>query len=85
MLRSEISFAAASLDHGWDIIRKIKHPATTASEATRLACVQTVESAMPFAIARPFVDEFITDGVINRVSYLQILLITIVIKAMIYG
>lgn len=65
---SEVSVATASLDYGWDIIRKIKFPSTNPSEATKLACVQTVEDAMPFAIARPFVEEFIPDGVINRVS-----------------
>ena len=59
---------SASLDNGWDIIRKIKYPNTTASEATKLACVQAVESAMPFTIARPFVEEFITDEVTNKVS-----------------
>ena len=68
LLLGELSVAAASLDNGWDIIHKIKYPSTTVSEATRLACVQAVESAMPFAIARPFVEEFIPDEVINRVS-----------------
>ena len=65
-----MSIAAASLDNGWDIIhkRKIKFPSTRASEATRLACVQLVESAMPFAIARPFVEEFTPDDVISKVS-----------------
>ena len=70
LLLSEVSNAAASLDNGWDIIhtRKIKFPSTRASEATQLACVQLVESAMPFAVARPFVEEFTPDEVISRVS-----------------
>ena len=73
LLLSEVSTAAASLDNGWDIIhkRKIKFPSTRASEATQLACVQLVESAMPFAIARPFVEEFTTNDVISRVSVEQ--------------
>ena len=76
MLLSQVSVVAASLDNNWDIIRKIEFPSTTASEATRLACVRAVESAMPFAIARPFVEEFITEEVINEVikfcSYIKL-------------
>ena len=68
LLRGELAVASASLDNGWDIIRKIKYPSTTASEATRLACVQAVESAMPFAIARPFVEEFIDNETISKVN-----------------
>ena len=70
LLFSEASIAAASLDNGWDIIhnRKIKFSSTRASETTQLACVQLVESAMPFAIARPFVEEFTPDDIISKVS-----------------
>lgn len=31
-------------------------------------CAQAVEKFMPLAVARPFVEEFITEEVINRVS-----------------
>jgi len=63
-----VVFAAASLDNSWDIIHKVKFPSTNPSEATKLACVQLVESVMPFAVARPFVEEFISDETINQVS-----------------
>ena len=68
-----MAIAAASLSYGWDfdIIhkRKIKFPSTRVSEATQLACVQLVEIAMPFAIARPFVEEFTSNELISQVSY----------------
>ena len=38
------------------------------NRTTSQACAQIVEKFMPFAIARPFVEEFITEKVIHQVN-----------------
>jgi len=63
--------SSASLsDDDWGILRKLKFPKTSKlGESATLACVEFIETAMPFAIARPFVEEFVTDNTTNIVSY----------------
>lgn len=39
------------------------------AETPSLACAQAVETLMPFAVARPFVKEFITERIINKVIF----------------
>ena len=37
-------------------------------EALGLGCARVVEMFMPFAVARPFVEEFITEQIIDKVN-----------------
>ena len=37
------------------------------TQTTDLACARVVEKFMPFAVARPFVKEFITEQIVDRV------------------
>ncbi|XP_065890884.1 endothelin-converting enzyme homolog [Dysidea avara] len=62
LLVSELSLYVASLPQdNWNMLREIKFPKTSKlSEDTKLTCVELVETAMPLAVARPFVEEFIT-------------------------
>jgi len=51
-------------DERWKLLQSVKFPKTSKlSDETKLTCVEKLENAMPLAIARPFVEEFITDSV----------------------
>ena len=53
----------------WKILRDIVFPKTSKlSDETRLTCVEHVENVMPLAVARPFVEEFITDSIKIKVK-----------------
>ena len=68
LLLNELSFAN-NLDE-FDIFRKLKYPKSSKLGVSddHLECVELVEESMPLAIARPFVEEFITTGLIDTVS-----------------
>jgi len=70
MLVSQLSLYVASLPQdNWNVLREIKFPKTSKlSEDTKLTCVELVETVMPLAVARPFVEEFITDSTRTEVS-----------------
>ena len=70
LLVNELSLYIASLPQdSWRILQDIKFPRTSKlSQDTKLNCVELVENAMPLAVARPFVEEFITDSTIVKVS-----------------
>jgi len=69
LLVKELSFASAVEDFDWDIFRKLRYPKSSKLGASdNLPCVELVEESMPLAIARPFVEEFITRNLINTVS-----------------
>jgi len=73
LLLNEFVLSAASLggDDDWGILWKAKFPKTSKlGESATLACVEFIETAMPFAVARPFVEEFVTDNTRNIVSYI---------------
>ena len=45
----------------WKIFRDTKFPKTTKlSDDTKLSCIELIETVMPLAVARPFVEEFTT-------------------------
>ena len=47
----------------WEILRNVKFPKTSKlSDKTMFTCIEYLESIMPLALARPFVEEFITDS-----------------------
>ena len=47
----------------WKILRDIKFPKTAKlSDDTKLTCVELLEAVMPLAVARPFVEEFVTNS-----------------------
>ena len=53
----------------WKIIRDINFPKTSKlSDETTLTCIEHAENVMPLALARPFVEEFITDSIKAKVS-----------------
>ena len=53
----------------YDVLRKSRFPKSSQlSDARSMDCVEFVEMAMPFALARPFVDKYITDDVRTNVS-----------------
>jgi len=54
----------ASLNDGLKAIYKIEFPL---AGTTSQVCTQVVEKFMPLALARPFVEEFITDDIIHQV------------------
>ena len=66
MLVHALSVYAAPLpqySESWKILRDVKFPKTLKlSDNTMLTCVETLENIMPLALARPFVEEFITDS-----------------------
>jgi len=70
LLVSQLSLYVASLPQdNWNMLREIKFPKSSKlSEDTKLTCVELVETAMPLAVARPFVEEFITSSVKSKVS-----------------
>ena len=53
----------------WKTLRDVKFPRTSnVNGATTLTCVEYVEDVMPLAVARPFVEEFITDSMRIKVQ-----------------
>ena len=62
-------------DNSWKILRDIKFPKTAKlSDDTKLTCVELIEVIMPLAVARPFVEEFITSSmqiqvIVEHVEY----------------
>ena len=53
----------------WKVLRDIVFPKTSKlSDETKLTCVEHIENAMPLALARPFVEEFITDSIKTKVN-----------------
>ena len=66
LLYSEYSKYAAFLNDGIEDIFKTKLPV---AETTSLAqCAEVVEQIMPLAVARPFVEEFISKEAIDQVN-----------------
>ena len=70
LLRGEYSnYAYAIQSINSDIFRKIEYPVSPELDASNdLTCARLVEEYMPLAIARPFVEEFITKDLIHTVS-----------------
>ncbi|XP_065890272.1 endothelin-converting enzyme homolog isoform X2 [Dysidea avara] len=69
LLVKELSFANAVDDFDWDIFRKLRYPKSSKLGASdNLPCVELVEQSMPLAIARPFVEEFVTTNLIDTVN-----------------
>jgi len=55
----------------YDFIRKTRFPKSSRLGNERsMDCAEYVESAMPYALARPFVDEFISDDLRKKVVIL---------------
>ena len=71
LLYSEYNNYAAFLNDGIRDIFKTKLPIL--GETTSVVCAQVVESSIPLAITRPFVEEFITKESIDKVSITQCL------------
>ena len=47
----------------WKILRNVEFPKTSKlSDKTMFTCIEHLKSIMPLAVARPFVEEFITDS-----------------------
>ena len=69
LLLHPLSLYVAPLpDDSWKILRDIKFPKTAKlSDDTKLTCVEFIEAVMPLAVARPFVEEFITNSMENQV------------------
>ena len=68
LLLSEFVFATASLESSWTIMHEKRFPQSSRlSESASFACVELAEAAMPFAVARPFVDELINKNTTNKV------------------
>jgi len=54
-------------------LRDIKFPKTAKLSAdTKLSCIELIENTMPLAVARPFVEEFITSSMKVQVKQLAI-------------
>ena len=52
----------------YDFIRKLRFPKSSRLGNERSTdCAEYVEGAMPYALARPFVDEFISDDLRKKV------------------
>ena len=65
LLYSEYSKYAIFLDDG---IREFFNTELPLAETASLGCAQVVEKIMPLAVARPFVEEFITKEAIDQVN-----------------
>ena len=65
LLYSEYSNYAKFLNDGIKEFVKTKLPV---AETTSLVCAVEVEKVMPLAVARPFVEEFITKEAIDQVN-----------------
>ena len=62
-------YTAPLLEDDWKVLRHVKFPKTSKlSDDTRLVCVEYLENVMPLAVARPFVEEFITDSMKVKVQ-----------------
>ena len=66
LLYNEFNNFRAALSN--DGIKKIHRTDFPVVETASQACVQTVEKFMPLAVARPFVEEFISAKVIDQVN-----------------
>jgi len=66
LLFSEFSYSTLPLKSGWDVIHKFKIFNTKLNESTK--CAQIAAHSMPLAVARPFVEMFINDKIIDTVS-----------------
>ena len=67
LLLNEYNTFRAALSN--DEIKKIHRTGFPVAETTSQACAQAVETFMPLAVARPFVEEFITAKVVDQVNY----------------
>lgn len=68
LLLNEYVHATTSLESSWTIMHERRFPKSSKlSESASFACVELTESAMPFAVARPFVDELINKSTIDKV------------------
>jgi len=63
-------FAFALGDSSLNVFHKKKYPRSYKYGVSdiKLACAELVELSMPLAVARPFVEEFISAETINTVS-----------------
>ena len=70
LLVDALSLYVAPLpDDNWKILRDVKFPKTSKlSDDTKLTCVEFLEAVMPLAMARPFVEEFITNSTEVKVN-----------------
>ena len=66
LLHSEYNNFAATFSN--DGIKKVHKSSSPLVETASQACAQVVEMIMPLAIARPFVEEFITAKVVDQVT-----------------
>ena len=62
------AYTASLPEDDWEIFRDIKLPKTSNFNDETKACVEYLEDAMPLAVARPFVEEFITDSMKDKVK-----------------
>ena len=70
MLLNAIQYADGELAI-YDLLRKSRFPKSSRLGDDRSQdCVEFVEMAMPFALARPFVDKYITDELRMKVNHL---------------
>ena len=68
LLLNEYVYSTASLQNSWTIMHERRFPKSyKLSESASFACVELTESGMPFAVARPFVDELINNNTIDKV------------------
>lgn len=68
LLLNEAVYSTASLQSSWTIMHERRFPKSyKLSESASFACVELAESSMPLAVARPFVDELITNTTIDKV------------------
>ena len=51
-----------------DEVKKVHKIGLPVAETTSQACARAVEMIMPLAVARPFVEEFITAEVVDQVN-----------------
>ena len=49
-------------------LKKVHKIGFPVAETVSQACAQAVEKIMPFAVARPFVEEFVTAKVVDQVN-----------------
>ena len=66
LLYNEYKNLGAALSN--DEIKKIHRTGFPVAETTSQACAQAVEKFMPLAVARPFVEEFISAKVVEQVN-----------------
>ena len=63
--------APLPVDYRLKVLRDVTFPKSSkfsAYDATNLTCVEYLENTMPLAVARPFVEEFITDSIRVKVQ-----------------